>query len=115
MFNDWLQEELDKKDWTQADLMRASGLTSAAISKYLNGRIPDDKSLRKIAHALNLPVDFVFEKAEKIPAKIELSPIKRKLLEAAKHLPDSDVEIAITLLEQRQDFYKKHPSAKPTK
>lgn len=115
MFNEWLQDELNKKEWTQADLSRASGLTTAAISKYLNGRIPDDKSLRKLAHAFGLPADLVFEKADKLPSKPELSPIKRKLLEVAQAVPDSDVEIAITLLEQRQEYYKKHPQAKPAK
>lgn len=115
MFNDWILDQLKLKKWSQADFARNSGLTKGAISNYINGRIPDDEAIRKIAHALNLPVELVFEKANKLPAKPELSTIKRKLLHVAQNLPDSDVEIAITLLEQRQDFYKKHPQAKPAK
>lgn len=115
MFNKWLLEELKEKDWTQADLSRASGLTSAAISKYINGRIPDEDALRKISKALKLPAEFVFEKAGKLPTKPELSPIKRKLAHVAEGLPDSDVEIAIALLEQREAFYKKNPAAKPSR
>lgn len=115
MFSDWLLKQMQLQEWSQADLSRASGLTTAAISKYINGRIPDESALRKIAHALKLPVDLVFEQAGLLPQKPELSPIKRKLIHVAQDMPDSDVEIAITLLEQRQEFYRKHPSAKPTK
>ncbi|RJP53328.1 MAG: helix-turn-helix domain-containing protein [Anaerolineaceae bacterium] len=115
MFNDWLLNQMQQKEWSQADLARHSGLTKGAISKYMMGRIPDDEAIRKIAHALNLPADLIFEQANKLPHKPELSNIKRKLLHIAKDLPDSDVEIAITLLEQRQEYYKKHPQAKPAK
>lgn len=115
MFNDWLIQQLKDKDWSQADLHRASGLTSAAISKYINGRTPDEDSLRKIAHAFKLPVELVFEKAGLLPPKPELSPIKRKLIHVAEseELADSDVELAITLLEQRLELYKRNPKAKP--
>lgn len=115
MFNDWLLKQMQLQEWSQADLARHSGLTKGAISKYINGRIPDESAIRKIAHALKLPVDFVFEQAGLLPQKPELSPIKRKLVHVIESSLDSDVEIAITLLEQRQDFYKKHPSAKPAK
>ena len=115
MFNDWLLIQLREREWSQADLARASGLTSAAISKYINGRTPDETALRKIAHALKLPPELVFEKAGILPTKPELSSIKRKLAHLAEDLPDSDVETAIAMLEQRHEYYKKHPSAKPAK
>lgn len=115
MFNKWLLDQLKDKDWTQADLSRASGLTSAAISKYMNGRTPDENAIRKIAKALKLPPEFVFEKAGKLPPKPELSTIKRKLAHLAESLPDSDVEMVIALLEQRSEYYRKNPSAKPAK
>lgn len=74
MFNDWLLSKLREYDWSQADLARNAGLTKSAISKYLSGRIPDETALRKIAKALNLPADLVFEKAGVLPPKPELSP-----------------------------------------
>lgn len=115
MFNDWLLSQLQNMNWSQADLARYSGLTKGAISKYLSGRTPDEAALRKIAHALKLPPELVFEKAGILPSKPELSPIKRKLAHLAQDLPDSDIEMAIALLEQRTEYYKKHPSAKPAK
>lgn len=115
MFNDWLLTKLKEKEWSQADLSRASGLTTAAISKYINGRIPDTDALKKIAHAFRIPNETVFEQAGLLPQKTELSPIKRALIHAAEGLPESDLQLALSLLEQRQEYYKKNPGAKPAK
>lgn len=61
------------------------------------------------------PPDLLFEFVNILPAKSELSIIKRKLAHLAQDLPDTDIEMAIALLEQRTEYYKKHPSAKPAK
>lgn len=116
-FSDWLLEQLREKEWSQADLARASGLTRATISYYLGpkSKKPDETAIRKIAKALNLPIDLVYEKAGILPPKPELSPIKRALFHLAEGLPDSDIESAIALLESRELFYKKNPAARPNK
>jgi transcriptional regulator with XRE-family HTH domain len=115
-FSEWLKNELESRNWKQADLVREAKLDSAVISNLINGkRKSGESTARAIAHALRLPPDLVFEKAGLLPSKPELSPAKRKLLHLADGLPDSDVEIAIALLEQREDYYKKNPQAKPIK
>jgi transcriptional regulator with XRE-family HTH domain len=115
-FSEWLKQELDSRNWKQADLVRETKLDSAVISNLVNGkRRSGENTACAIAHALKLPADFVFEKAGILPPKIELSPIKRKLLHASEGLPDSDLEMALSLLEQRHEFYKKNPGAKPAK
>lgn len=115
MFNEWLLERLKEQDWSQADLARASGLTTGAVSNYINGRIPDESALRKIAKAFRLPPELVFEKAGLLPPKTELTPLKRALLHLAQDLPDSDIELAIKILETRADYYKQNPEARPAK
>jgi transcriptional regulator with XRE-family HTH domain len=100
MFNDWLLSQLKQLDWSQADFARASGLTTAAISRYINGRIPDEAALRKIAKAFKLPPELVFEKAGLLPPKPELSPLKRAILHLAEDLPDSDLEMVLALLDK---------------
>lgn len=70
MFNTWLLSKLKEKEWSQADLARASGLTTAAISKYINGRIPDAEALKKIARAFRLPNEQVFEAAGVFPTEL---------------------------------------------
>lgn len=85
MFSSWLLQEMNKKDWTQADLARASGLTTAAISRYMTGRIPEEESAKKIARAFKIPPEQVFRAAGILP------PVKEKeqLIEIILHELDT--------------------------
>lgn len=66
-FNDWILSQLKDRGWSQADLARSSGLTRGGVSNYINGRIPDEKALRKIAKAFKLPPEAVFRAAGVLP------------------------------------------------
>lgn len=115
-FGTWLLNVLHEKKISQSELARLAGVSKGTISNLVNGtKGAGQDSLIAIAHVLKLPPELLFEKAGLFPPKNELSPVKRQLLHIAEGLPDSDVEIAITLLEQRQEYYKKHPQAKPAK
>jgi transcriptional regulator with XRE-family HTH domain len=70
-FSIWLNEELQRRGWTQGKLISQSGtsdeerLSSAAVSRYSTGKmLPDIASYQKIARALDLPVEFVLRKAK---------------------------------------------------
>ena len=115
-FGDWLLKELREAKISQSEFSRRSGLSKGTISNLINGtKGAGQDSLIAIARALKLPTDLVFEKAGLLPPKVELSPIKRKLAHLAENLPDSDLEMVIALLEQRQNYYKKSQSVKPAK
>jgi transcriptional regulator with XRE-family HTH domain len=112
-FGNWLVERLKEKNISQSELARMAGISKGTISNLVNGtKGAGQDSLTAIAHALRLPPELVFEKAGLFPPKPELSPIKRALLHIAQDLPDSDIELAIKILETRTDFYKQHPEAK---
>jgi transcriptional regulator with XRE-family HTH domain len=68
-FQTWLMQQLQERDWSQADLSRKSNLTRQAIANYMAGRIPDEKSLRQIARAFKLPPITVFRAAGILPAE----------------------------------------------
>lgn len=115
-FADWLLNELQNREMSQADLARLSGITTAQISRIISGgRKPGDVALNGIARAFRMPPEKVFELAGLLPPSSDkdLSPIKRALLKVAEGLPDSDVQLALSLLEQRKEYYKKNPGAKP--
>lgn len=70
-FSTWLNEELQRRGWTQGKLISQSGtsdeerLSSAAVSRYSTGKmLPDIASYTKIARALDLPVELVLRKAK---------------------------------------------------
>ena len=115
-FSEWLEKTLADKGIKPVELARMAKIDPGVVTRILKAeRSATPKTLEAIAHALKLPTDLVYEKAGILPSKPELSPIKRKLIHIAEGLPDSDVETAIALLEQRSEYYRKNPSAKPAK
>ena len=74
-FAEWLNAELDNRDWSQSDLARAAGLGRGTISNVLNNvRQPGTEICTGIAAAFNLPPEFVFRKAGLLPPKKDEDP-----------------------------------------
>ena len=71
-FIEWLQSEMDKRDWTQSDLARASGLSRAVINKLLNRKThPNPHTLQAIARAFKMPIESVYRIAGLLPKETE--------------------------------------------
>lgn len=68
-FSDWLLKEMGNRQWSQADLARASGLNRQSISDYINRRRtnPEPDALVAIAHGLKISPITVFRKAGLLP------------------------------------------------
>ncbi len=116
-FAEWLDAYISEKGIKPVELARMANIDPGVVTRIIKAeRAATPKTLKAIAQALRLPTDFVFEKAGLLQPKAdELSPIKRKLIHIIENSLDSDAEIAINLLEQRQEYYKKNPQAKPSK
>ena len=104
--------------WYQADLARASGLTTAAISRYVNGgRSIGTDAANAIGKALNVPVEVVFRAAGLLPPEREAVHGMAELREVYSLLPESDrqelLEIARLKLERQEARKKRRPIARP--
>ncbi|MBB1023330.1 MULTISPECIES: helix-turn-helix domain-containing protein [unclassified Dietzia] len=61
----FVQEQMDARGWRQADLVRASGLSRALVSRILRddrprlGQMPDESTMAGIAKAFSLPTETV--------------------------------------------------------
>jgi transcriptional regulator with XRE-family HTH domain len=67
-FSSWLQSELKKREWSQADLARKSGVSTGQIARVMdNTRGVGPESLVQIARALSIPPVHVFEMAGILP------------------------------------------------
>ena len=63
-FSDYLIMELNKRGWSQADLARASRLSTAVISNLINNkRNPGKTTCSAIAHAFRVPKEEVYRAA----------------------------------------------------
>lgn len=115
MFNDWILSRLIEKNWSQADLARESGLTRSAISKYMQGRIPDEEALRKIAKALKVSPEEVFRRAGLLPPLVE-DPWAEKMNHKINQLTGQRRELAERLLDallDEQDRQEAKPQISP--
>jgi len=64
-FADWLNYEMARKGWTQAELARKSKLSRQAINYYLGGKSkqPDEFALQKLAEAFQVPIEDAYRAA----------------------------------------------------
>ncbi len=97
MFTAWLREELEKREWSQNELARRAGLTSASVSYVLNElRGPGPEFCQAIAQALRLPEEFVFRQAgllAPVPPDAQVGPLVEWLYALAR-LPQSAAYLA---------------------
>ena len=67
-FSDWLQSEMDKRQWSQSNLARASNLNRAVINKLLNRKSnPHPETLMALARAFKIPVEAAYRAAGLLP------------------------------------------------
>lgn len=80
-FGAWLQQELDRREWSQADFARRSRLGAQDVSRYINDqRLPTyDKALVIAAH-LGIDPDLVVQKAG--------HPVSRTIRERPRSVDD---------------------------
>lgn len=101
-FVEWLQGELDKQNWKKADLAKASGISSAHITRIMKReQDPGSDACIAIARALKLPPEDVFRFAGILPPKPEEAPGMGELihlyLEADPEERDRMLDIARAL------------------
>ncbi len=103
-FTNWLQDELRKRGWEQADLVRRSGMSQSQISRIMNGiRRPGPEAMTNIARALRVPVDDAFRRAGLLPPEnTNLIPQRSfsELLEMIAALSPDDQRLVFDLVER---------------
>jgi transcriptional regulator with XRE-family HTH domain len=105
-FSDWLLRELKDRDMSQSDLSTVAGLGRGTISNIMNGtRNVGQETLVKIASALHLPPDLVFEKAGILPPKPgNLSEEQQQVIHLVTQVDDNKtLRMISAMLEQALD------------
>lgn len=74
-FGVWLDRQLSRREWSQADLARRLNVQNATVSRWISGvRQPDTESCERIADVLFLDVDEVLAIAGHRPCDIDIDP-----------------------------------------
>ena len=120
-FADWLQAELDRRNWNKSDFSRASGLDTGFISNVLNRvRRPGEKFCQRTAKAFGLNEQDVFYQAgllSKDPGgpTQKLSPWAMRIVALLENRPEAQQKAALSALEAFFDAIGEHEKTLPAK
>jgi transcriptional regulator with XRE-family HTH domain len=90
-FARWLSRVLSERGWSQAELARRSQLSSSHISRLLSGtRCPKVEACTRLAQALHLSQEVVFQQAGLIKKSGAEHPEVDELCTIARLLPEQD-------------------------
>jgi transcriptional regulator with XRE-family HTH domain len=114
-FGNWLETELERRGWTQADLARASNLHRQTINRVIRQTRmrPDDDTLQAIAQALGYPVEEVYRRANRLPVKKEAGyrSVIARLSELYAYASDEELEEVEYILRGKLQRRKVLPSS----
>jgi len=86
-FTEWLQNEMDKRGWSQSECARASELNRAVINKLLNGKCkPQPVTLIAIARGFKIPVETAYRAAGLLPPSSHDDETTRELIHIFKSI-----------------------------
>lgn len=90
-FSDWINAELDTRQWSQADLHRKSGMSRTVISNVVSGTsVPGWDFCVGIAKAFNLQPTEVFRRAGLLPSINVQDEVRERLLYRFALLSEAD-------------------------
>jgi len=99
-FGTWIQQEREKKGFSQSELARLSGLNRSLINNVESGvSQPSLDTLKALSHGLGYPTKMFLEFLGYIPAEDSASPKKRELLERLKNVDDTTTQLVIDVLD----------------
>lgn len=95
-FKDWLQKELDKREWRATDLARIGNIDNGLISRILSGaREPSVKTLEKIADAFRVPLARIYQEAGLLPPDPQDAWVK-ETTHKLQHIKSEDLRELVT-------------------
>ena len=92
-FSEWLEKELEKRDWSYNELAKRAGLSSGYVSMVMTGqRRPKEKFCNAVARALNVPPVEVFRRAGILPPAPEETATVLEVVYLMSQLPPEEQE-----------------------
>lgn len=104
-FSEWLQTELDRREWRPTELAKKSEISDGAISRFLRGeRKPDPESLVSIAKAFRLPPEQVFRAAGMLPPSVQLDELTEQIIYDAHDLTRQEKEELLAFIRMKKNL-----------
>ena len=102
-FVNWLIAQMQERNWSQADLARASGINKQSIHYYLSesSKAPHAHVLAKIAYALGLPVEEVYRAAGFLPHPPDINETIEEILHEVEGMPKQDQQEVLAFVRMK--------------
>jgi transcriptional regulator with XRE-family HTH domain len=114
-FGVWLARQLRRREWTQADLARQTGISSGRISEWVRGtRLPNSESAIRLADALHEDADHVLALSGHRPnAFAEDDPETAAVVATVRNIRWTEARDPIrTMLEQMAEYDRRTAATK---
>ena len=107
-FVKWLKAQMQERNWSQADLARASGVHKQTIHYYIakGSKPPHAHVLAKIAYALELPVEQVYRAAGFLPRPPEINETIEQIMHELEDMPERDRQEVLAFIRMEKKLLK---------
>lgn len=107
-FANWLTAQMQERNWSQADLARASGLHKQSIHYYLtqSAKPPHAQALIRVAYALRLPVEEVYRAAGFLPHLPDINQTIEEILYEMEDMPEQDQQEVLAFVRMKNNLRK---------
>ena len=114
-----IKAKMNEQNLGIRELARKLGVSHPTVTELVTyGKKPSFDTCLALAEWLGQSPESTLAEAGLLPNKSDLSLSKRTLIHTVETddiLPESDIQMVLSIVEQRREYYKKHPHAKPAK
>ncbi len=106
-FGTWLKHQLDRREWSQADLAKRMHVTNGMVSRWVRGeRVPSTDSIDRLADVLMVDVDQLLTLAGHRPPVFEIDPnsAEAKLLPFIRAVDWSKHDRELAMIQRQLEF-----------
>src|ERR671919_474957 len=105
MFAEWLQDALNERRMSQADLANAAGIGRGSLSDIFSGRRKVGVELAtSIAKGLNVKPDIVFRAAGLLPPEAKTNEEIEQIIHEASQLTKADQEEVLAFIRMKNNL-----------
>ena len=107
-FPHWILEQMESREWSQAELARRSGLSRTAISDVISGKTgPGYHLCVSIGTALELPPENIMRVAGLLPPYPDIDEDIKQILDSVAKLPKSDQKDVLAFIRMKRRLREK--------
>lgn len=104
-FGQWLDLQLQERHITQSEFASMIGVYPSQISRIISGqRNPTNEMLIKMADALRIPREEIFQVAGLIPLATEAEKLKKQILYEVNDMSEQDQQEVLAFIRMKNNL-----------